>query len=89
MRSGKKNQKLVSSNCIDVNSHFSFALFLKVLDNANSIKNLSRAKQSIILSKLTGHKRRTFENASSEYNSIESETYIEQSDKLINDIINW
>lgn len=87
IRKGKKNQMLVSNNCIDVNSHFSFALFLKILDNSISIKNLSRAKQSIILSKLTGHKKRTFENTSSEYNSKENETYIEQSDKLINDIL--
>lgn len=61
--------KPVSVVCKDVNSRFATSLFLEVLKNAEILKNVNNKGISIIMSKLTGYKKITFETNLSKHRS--------------------
>lgn len=79
---GKIDSRIDSSHCIDINTRFAIALFEEVLKNPQEITNLSNQKKSILLEKLTGHKRKTFANNYSKHGARSGQDYIDEAKKL-------
>jgi len=79
--------RIDSSHCIDINTRFAIALFEEILKNPQKVKYLSNHKKSILLEKMTGHKRKTFANNYSKYAARSGEEYIDEAKIMINTLL--
>ncbi len=79
---GRIDPRIDSSHCIDINTRFAIALFEEILENPGKIKSLKKSKKSVLLEKLTGHKRKTFANNYSRHGAKSGEEYIDEAKKL-------
>ena len=84
---GRIDSRIDSSHCIDINTRYVIALFEEILKNAQEIRFLSNHKKSILLEKLSGHKRKTFANNYSKYGARSGEDYIYEAKTLINTLL--
>ena len=85
--SGRIDSRIDSSHCIDTNISFTIALLEEILRNPKEIKELTNIKKSIILERLTGHKRKTFTNNYSTYNGVSNQKNIDEAKKLIDSLL--
>lgn len=84
---GRIDPRIDSSHCIDINTRFAIALFEEILENPGKIKSLKKSKKSVLLEKLTGHKRKTFANNYSRHGAKSGEEFIEDAKKLIDSVL--
>ncbi len=83
---GRIDPRIDSSHCIDINTRFAIALFQEILENPGKIKTLKKSKKSVLLEKLTGHKRKTFANNYSRHGALSGEEFIDDARKLISSL---
>ncbi len=83
---GRIDPRIDSSHCIDINTRFAIALFEEILENPGKIKTLKKSKKSVLLEKLTGHKRKTFANNYSRHGAKSGEEFIDDARKLISSL---
>ena len=62
-------------------------MFEEILKNPGKIENLKNSKKSVLLEKLTGHKRKTFANNYSRHGAKSGQEYIEDAKKIIDSVL--